>query len=164
MSGRWSLRRARPEDAATLAALAAEAFAPYIARIGRRPAPMDADYAAAAAAGRATVALDASGAAAGFIVARPSEDPRRWMIETIAVAPSLQGRGLGRRLLAAAEADGRAAGARIATLYTNAAMTENLDFYPRRGYRETDRRREDGFERIYFEKSLGAGEDDAPTL
>jgi hypothetical protein len=33
-------------------------------------------------------------------------------------------------------------------------MTENLDFYPRLGYLETQRVHEDGFDRVYFEKVL----------
>ena len=39
-------------------------------------------------------------------------------------------------------------------LYTNAAMRENLSLYPRLGWVETDRRTEDGFERVYFEKPV----------
>jgi hypothetical protein len=33
-------------------------------------------------------------------------------------------------------------------------MHENLELYPRLGYRQTDRRVEDGFERVYFSKKL----------
>lgn len=39
-------------------------------------------------------------------------------------------------------------------LYTNAKMTENLTLYARLGWRETDRRTEQGFERVYFEKAV----------
>ena len=39
-------------------------------------------------------------------------------------------------------------------LYTNAAMAENLTFYRRLGYRETDRRTDAGFERVFFSKRL----------
>jgi hypothetical protein len=34
-------------------------------------------------------------------------------------------------------------------------MTENLKFYPRRGFTEVDRRTEDGFPWVYFRKQLG---------
>jgi hypothetical protein len=37
-------------------------------------------------------------------------------------------------------------------LYTNAAMSENLALYPRLGYREVDRRRDAGFDRVFFAK------------
>jgi hypothetical protein len=33
-------------------------------------------------------------------------------------------------------------------------MTENLGLYPRLGYQQFDRRVEDGFDRVYFEKTL----------
>lgn len=39
-------------------------------------------------------------------------------------------------------------------LYTNAKMTENLGLYPRLGYQQFDRRIENGFDRVYFYKTL----------
>jgi hypothetical protein len=45
-------------------------------------------------------------------------------------------------------------GLRRVHLYTNAKMTANLSIYPRLGYVEIDRRSEDGFDRVYFEKRL----------
>lgn len=38
---------------------------------------------------------------------------------------------------------------------TNAAMTENLVFYPRLGYVEVDRGVDDGYDRVYFTKDVG---------
>lgn len=76
------------------------------------------------------------------------------LIDTIAVDPRAQGRGYGARLLEGAEADARALGLTEVRLYTNEAMTENLTYYPRRGYEETGRRSEDGFQRVYFRKRL----------
>ena len=46
------LRPALPGEAPLLAALAERAYAHYVPVIGRRPAPMDDDYAARIAAGR----------------------------------------------------------------------------------------------------------------
>ena len=43
------------------------------------------------------------------------------------------------------------------TLYTNEAMVENLQLYPRLGYVETGRGVEEGYRRVYFEKRLDAG-------
>jgi hypothetical protein len=42
-------------------------------------------------------------------------------------------------------------------LDTNAAMTENLSFYPRLGHRETGRAEQSGFDRVFFTKSTRAG-------
>lgn len=43
-------------------------------------------------------------------------------------------------------------------LYTNEAMTENLDFYARAGYREIGRGEQDGFRRVFFVKELPAAD------
>jgi ribosomal protein S18 acetylase RimI-like enzyme len=40
-------------------------------------------------------------------------------------------------------------------LYTNSAMTENLTLYRRLGYREDDRRTENGLNRVFLSKPLG---------
>jgi hypothetical protein len=37
-------------------------------------------------------------------------------------------------------------------------MVENLQLYPRLGFVETERRVEDGYRRVYFRKTLDAGE------
>lgn len=39
-------------------------------------------------------------------------------------------------------------------LYTNERMIDNLSIYPRLGYVEVERRLEDGFKRVFFEKRL----------
>jgi ribosomal protein S18 acetylase RimI-like enzyme len=126
------------------------AYSPYIARIGRSPAPMTADYAALVAAGAVDVLLDDT--VAGLLVT--VVEPDHLLIENVAVAPWAQGRGHGRRLLDHAEHRARSQGLVELRLYTNALMTENLALYPRLGYRETGRHTEDGFDRVYFSKAL----------
>jgi hypothetical protein len=39
-------------------------------------------------------------------------------------------------------------------LHTDEAMTENLSYYPRRGYAETHRAGQDGFRRVFFRKPV----------
>ena len=41
-------------------------------------------------------------------------------------------------------------------LYTNEAMSEKLEFYPRHGYVETRRQVVEGFHRVFFTKRLRA--------
>ncbi len=129
----------------------ASAYARYVERIGRLPAPMTADYAGLIEAGLVHVA-DAGAGVEGLIVLVPAVD--HVLVENVAVAPEHQGRGLGRALMAFAERRAREAGVRELRLYTNERMTENLGFYPALGYEETDRRVEDGFSRVYFRKRL----------
>jgi ribosomal protein S18 acetylase RimI-like enzyme len=128
-----------------------EAYALYVPRIGREPAPMTADYAALIGAGEVWVAEEA-GRVAGVLVLRPLPDSL--FLENVAVLPDRQGRGIGRALIAFAERHARGLGLPAVTLYTNERMTENLLLYPRLGYVETGRRTEEGFARVYFRKPL----------
>lgn len=117
-------------------------------RIGRWPAPMLDDYALKLV--EATVLVADEGGLVGVIVLIVKDD--HLVIEKVAVDPSCQGRGVGRALLAAAERHAAELGRGELRLYTNAAMTENLRFYPRLGYVEVDRRLDDGFDRVCFAK------------
>ncbi len=151
MAAARAVRQATPADVAAMVAVAADAYAPYVARIGRAPAPMVADFAAHQDAGEAYV-LDDGGEVVGYIVTFVKDDGQ--FIENVAVSPRRHGQGHGKRLLAFCEAEARRQGLGRLFLYTNIHMTENLDFYPALGYVETRRVREDGFDRVYFEKLL----------
>jgi ribosomal protein S18 acetylase RimI-like enzyme len=146
------IRPATTDDIDAIAAAARAAYTRYVERIGREPAPMVADFAALVAAGEVEV-LALGGEVAGFIVMRPGAD--HLFIENVAVHPDHQGRGLGQRLLARAESEAGARGLPALRLYTNVKMTENFPFYEALGFVETERRREDGFDRVYMEKRLG---------
>jgi GNAT superfamily N-acetyltransferase len=145
------LRPATPADVPAVAALVDAAFARYVARIGRRPAPMDADHAAAVARGDVLVA-EVGGELAGVL--ETLTFPDHLLVDIVAVAPGRQGQGLGRDLLAAAEARAAALGLPELRLYTNEAMTENLAIYPRLGWRETGRAAQDGFRRVFFARAV----------
>lgn len=144
------IRRAERADVPLLSDIVERAYAPYIERIGRRPAPMDDDYDAKTERGEVFVADDVG--VAGVIVLVAYID--HLLVENVAVDPARQGAGVGRRLLAYAEEHAAALGLSELRLYTNEAMTENLSFYPRLGYTETGRRIEDGFRRVYYSKKL----------
>lgn len=145
------IRPATAGDVPAVRDLVAAAYRHYVSRIGREPAPMTADYAAVVAAGRAWVA-EAAGCLAGVVVLVPETD--HLLLENVAVDPVQQGTGLGAALLAFADERARALGLPEVRLYTNEMMTENLTYYPRRGYVETHREVEDGFNRVFFTKRL----------
>ena len=145
------LRDATPADREAVERVVEAAYGGYVELIGRRPAPMDADYAALIRAGRVTVA-ERGGEVAGVLVLIPMED--HLLVENVAVDPAAQRTGLGRRLMAHAEAEARALGLAELRLYTNELMAENVAWYPRLGYRETERRAESGFSRVFFAKRL----------
>lgn len=146
------LRAAVADDAARIRCVVVAAYSPYRARLDHDPAPLAADYGDLVARGRVTVACRA-GDVVGVLVTVPHAE--HLLVENVAVDPAVQGRGVGAVLLERAAIEARARGLRELRLYTNAAMRENLVYYPRRGYVETGLRTEDGFERVFFTRTLG---------
>lgn len=145
------LRPATSEDADVLAGLVHNAYVHYVERIGREPGPMTNDYRDVIDERQVTVAEDDEGIA-GLIVVGPTEDG--FLIDNVAVDPSKQGTGIGRKLLEHAEHEARAAGYDSIYLYTNEEMTENQALYKRMGYAEYDRRVRLGLARVYMRKQL----------
>jgi ribosomal protein S18 acetylase RimI-like enzyme len=77
------------------------------------------------------------------------------LIGRLAIAPDMQGRGVGTALLDAVESRGREAGCREAELFTGSLSDANLRLYERAGYRETARvEGEDGIEQVFLRKAL----------
>jgi GNAT superfamily N-acetyltransferase len=74
----------------------------------------------------------------GLIVLEDRGD--RSLLYSVAVAPERQSAGIGRGLLAFAEAIAKKRGHPTLALYTNARMERNIRIYTRCGYRETARR------------------------
>src|SRR4051812_46433136 len=132
-------------------ALARSAYARYLERIGREPAPMTADYESIASSGRALLARRGA-AVIGMLVTSLEESAL--LVENLAVLPEARGAGVGSLLLQRAEDLARAAGRTEIRLYTNEAMVENLAYYRRRGFVETHRAAHEGFRRVFFTKTL----------
>lgn len=145
------IRPARPDDADALTQLIAVSFEPYIERIGARPGPMSTDYTSLIGHGSVWVA-DRDGDAVGTIALTAKGD--HLLLDNLAVSPSARGLGVGSQLLEFAADHARSCGLGELRLHTNVAMTENLQYYPRRGFRETHRATVDGFERVYFSRTL----------
>ena len=129
-----TLRAATPADAAAIRTLTRAAYARWVPLIGREPKPMGADYDAAVRNHRIDL-IEIDGALAALIEMIPGA--AHLLIENLAVAPAMQGRGLGRRLLAHAEAVARDLGVAEIRLYTNQRFAENIALYQRCGYRIT---------------------------
>ena len=133
-------------------ALARAAYEKYVPRIGREPGPMGADYESIAESSRALLVWRGHDLV-GFLVTEL--EPDALLIENVAVSPDAQGSGLGSLLLVNAEEQATAAGVATMRLYTHETMTENIDFYARRGFVETHRTTEHGFRRVFMAKPLG---------
>src|SRR5687767_3631735 len=77
-----------------------EAYASYTPRIGKRPASMDTDFTPLLRGGRVWI-LEVNRTIVGLMVL--IEEPDSFEIRSVAVLPSHQRRGLGRRLMSHAE-------------------------------------------------------------
>lgn len=135
-------------------AIVDEAYAPYVPRIGMRPGPMDDDYVAELRDGLVDV-VEHDGEILGLVVLVDEGDAL--LVQNVAVRPASQGRGVGRALLTHADRTAVRRGLDELRLYTHSGMTENIELYQRLGWRETHRRTEHGFQRVFFSKPADRG-------
>lgn len=146
------LRPAHTRDLQSIRACAIEAYGQYIDAIGRAPAPMNANFAEQIATGQLLVAETDAGQFAGYIAFFPLDDYMH--LDSIAVSKSAQNQGIGKQLLQQCEDSARKCGLKGVRLYTNEKMTANLTIYPHLGFRETERRHNEGYSRVFFEKTF----------
>lgn len=126
------LRRATAADAPAARQLARDAYAKWVAVMGREPMPMLSDYDLAVRTHEVDlVYLDDTLAAMIEMIVHPDH----LFIENLAVAPGYQGRGLGRYLLAHAEARSSELTRPMLRLLTAQEMTGNVKLYQSVGYR-----------------------------
>ena len=145
------VRHARESEAPALADLVRRAYAHYVDRMGKKPAPMTEDYAALIRAGSVRVA-EHEGTLLGLLVL--TKHTNHVALDNIAVSPDAQGSGIGAQLLEFTENYAREHELREIRLHTNEAMTENITYYTRRGYVETGRAIDRGYRRVFFTKHL----------
>ncbi len=148
-SGPPGLRRATAADLPAIKAIIDAAYAKYLTRMDKLPAPVFRDYGPSVEDGTTWVA---GSPVMAVLTLYPRGD--HLLVENIAVHPGAQGGGLGRALMSFAEQEATRRGFTRMALVTHEAMTENQAIYGRLGYIEVDRRAEDGYRRIYMEKPL----------
>jgi ribosomal protein S18 acetylase RimI-like enzyme len=145
------IRAATAADVPAVTEIVDEAYRHYIARMGKPPGPMLDDYAARVLEGVVWV-LEEGAAIAGIIVLLPMAD--YLLLDNVAISTARQGLGLGRRLLAFAEAEALRRGYSEIRLYTHQTMVENQRLYASIGYEETGRGTEAGYDRVFMCKQL----------
>lgn len=146
-----NIRRATQDDAENIATLVAEAYSPYIPRIGKKPAPMLDDYAQVIADCCVFVLADGADIQGVLVV---SQQNTELLLNNIAVLPRYKGKGIGKALMAFCEEHAQATGCDAIQLYTHQLMTENIALYKKLGYQETHRATEDGFARVFMRKPI----------
>jgi ribosomal protein S18 acetylase RimI-like enzyme len=148
-----TIQLATAADSVDAIACVQAAYVGYVAEIGRRPAPMDADYADLIAQGAVFALREVGDQRLYGLIVLHAEDGVLY-IENVAVDPGQQHRGYGRQLMAFAEERARLLGLPELRLYTHERMTRNIAFYGRLGYEEVARREEHGFARVFMRKRL----------
>jgi ribosomal protein S18 acetylase RimI-like enzyme len=146
-----AIRPATLEDAGQISMCVRAAYEHYIERIGKPPRPMLENYEKIIQQHRVLVAEDGDRLAGVLVL---GQTPDGFRVMNIAVHPSLQKTGVGKTLLQFAEAEARRLGYDSIYLSTHERMTENQSLYSRIGYREYDRRIEEGYSRVYMRKRL----------
>lgn len=147
-----TLRQGVATDAPAIRELTRAAYAKWVPLIGREPKPMTADYDEAVRRHRFDLLYVDATLAALIETIREAD---HLLIENVAVSPSCQGRGLGRKLMAHAEAAAASQGLGEIRLYTNKLFAENIRLYGRLGYR-VDREEElTGGIAVHMSKRLG---------
>ncbi|MGI9372978.1 MAG: GNAT family N-acetyltransferase [Hyphomicrobiales bacterium] len=145
------IRAATPKDVERIIAIADAAYSIYVEAMGTKPAPMIADFASHVAQQIVWVGDD-EGVVCAYVVAIAKGDHMH--LENVAVDPACQGKGYGLKMVQFVEDTARAQKLAAVELYTNIKMTGNQKWYPAIGYREIDRREEDGFYRIFYRKQI----------
>ncbi len=145
------MRRAQVADSEAIGRLVTEAYAHYPARIGDRPAPMDADQACEIVEKEVWVSPP-EGEIQGVLVLR--HEPNELWVDNVAVAPQAQGRGVARALLDHASVRGKARGLRELRLLTHELMSENRALYEHLGWEQVETPPDERMSRVYFRKRI----------
>lgn len=145
------VRQANAGDVPAVRQCVVQAFTPYIARIGRPPAPMLLDFEAHTRDRHVWVA-EYENAIVGTLL--QYETPTGFYIDTVACVPPLRGHGIGKKLLMFAEQEATLRGFGSLHLCTNSKMVENQALYTKVGYVEYERQHMAGYDRIFYRKPL----------
>ncbi|EPW8904232.1 MULTISPECIES: GNAT family N-acetyltransferase [Pseudomonas] len=146
-----TIRRATVADVDAITALVSEAYTPYIARIGKKPAPMLDDYRQVIADADVYVVLHDS-VLVGVVVM--CKEDNEMLLVNVAVLPRCKGQGIGKMLMTFCEDYTQRAGCTAVRLYTHEQMTENIEIYKKLGYLEAHRAMENGFARVFMRKAI----------
>ena len=148
-TGSSTLRVATLGDLECIDALVAAAFQRHVTNMGFPPVQLLRDTSEQIEAGEIWVYGDPITGVMSI-----SEVGDSLLIENMAVHPSVQRSGIGRRLIEHAEQMATNWRLRRVVLVRNAPMVKHRDFYAHVGYLEADRRTEHGSRQVFMEKIL----------
>lgn len=149
-----TIRLAQDHEAAVVTECVHAAFSKWIEVIGRKPRPMEADFATLIAQ-KFVYVLSENQKILGIIALWPQENTI--YIDTVAVFPEWQKHGIGRQLLDFAESHAQSLGIPTLSLCTNEKMQSNRAYYLKLGYSQVNLEKlPDGGAVVWMEKSLTA--------
>jgi GNAT superfamily N-acetyltransferase len=146
-----SIKPASIVDLGTVERIVHDAYVKYVDSIGRPPGPMLDNYSVRISEGSVWVIEEGNTIVGVLVLVRRTN---YLLLDNIAVAPTHQSLGFGRRLLEFAEAEAVRQGYHQIRLYTHETMMENRRLYATIGYRETGRAVEAGYARVFMAKQL----------
>lgn len=146
-------RVANQSDIIPAARMIFESYAPYIPIMGKIPPTIFEDFGEHIAGGNLWLA-EHDMIPIGIVVLTPCDD--HLLLQSMAVLPSHQKRGIGRCILRFSESLARHLGKPSIKLYTNSLMERNQRIYRKNGYRETHRTRYDWGWRVHMEKKISS--------
>ncbi len=147
------IRVATTDDLAAVGACADRAFLPNTPPVRHRAEGHDDDLLEQIRRENLHVISEGSDSTVlGFISLLPIAD--HMFVESIAVLPEHQNKGLGTRLLAFAEQEAARRELASVRLFTKQMTTDGFAFYKYRGFRETGRCDSDGFPRVFYSKDV----------
>jgi GNAT superfamily N-acetyltransferase len=148
-----SVRAATENDLEHINAIVRAAYSPYIDRIGKLPASTTTDFGPLIESAHVFIA-ELSGEIVALVVLTPHGDSLE--LSSLSVRPDRQRQGLGRLLVSFAEQRATTLGFEALSLYTNARLEELIRYYRRCGFEVTDRRHDQGFDRVFMLKVLNS--------
>ncbi|KAM0256353.1 hypothetical protein ACHAQJ_005004 [Trichoderma viride] len=152
------IRKATVEDLPALLAIVNASYSKYLDRMDKPPAPMVANYNELPKTQdifvMESISEEKSPRIIGSITLGTDVADDAVKVNNFVIEPAAQGRGYGRVLMGFAEDAARDKGIGSVALCTNVKMHENISLYLKLGFVETERKSEDGYDRVYFRKQL----------
>jgi len=146
------IRLANDTDLQSVTACIQAAFSVWVDIIGARPIALDTDYAPLIAQHKVYIATE-DGQTLGVMALWPINGAL--YIDTLAVNPTLQNRGIGGQFLTFADSHARTLGETTLRLCTNEKMRSNRSYYQKWGYQEVRQEpHHDGRIVVWLEKPL----------
>ena len=145
------IRPACAADVPAVTRCVCAAYLRHIERVGKQPWPMLQDYSNVIRTSQVHVA-EQQGRIVGVLELLVTNEG--FLLDSVAVDPSVHGTGIGRQLLEFAEGEAKRQGFESIYLMTNEKMTENQALYARIGYVLFDRQIVHGYSRVLMRKAL----------